>query len=112
MDLNVTFLSPIEVRLGRIAFYSFTDGVFDGPKPGDWTLQSLPFAYMYFEAWSTDGNEHSVQVYSDLTAGALMLPIPLSIPVPNLGEFLRVALGRLNRNRELEHVHEHKLRLS
>lgn len=77
MNLNVTFLSPIEVRRHRICPLYPVNEVFDGSKPGDWTLQSLPFAYMYLEAWSTDGNAHSVQVYSDLTAGALIPHIPL-----------------------------------
>ncbi|KAF9075381.1 hypothetical protein BDP27DRAFT_1380628 [Rhodocollybia butyracea] len=48
MDINVTFLSPIE--------------------PSDLVLQSFPFTYIYFEASSTDGNLHSLQVYQDISA--------------------------------------------
>ncbi|KAA1474523.1 hypothetical protein DENSPDRAFT_860385 [Dentipellis sp. KUC8613] len=48
MNVNVTFFSPIE--------------------PGDWVRQSIPFSYLYVEAASTDGNQHSVQVYSDISA--------------------------------------------
>ncbi|KAF9071439.1 hypothetical protein BDP27DRAFT_1322138 [Rhodocollybia butyracea] len=46
--LNVTFLSPIE--------------------PRDLVKQSLPFAYIYLEASSTDGKAHSMQIYQDLSA--------------------------------------------
>ncbi|TFY76685.1 hypothetical protein EWM64_g7329 [Hericium alpestre] len=48
MEINVTFFSPIE--------------------PGDPIRQSIPFSYLYFEAVSTNGAEHSVQVYSDISA--------------------------------------------
>ncbi|KAJ7179016.1 DUF1793-domain-containing protein [Mycena filopes] len=48
IDLNVTFLSPVE--------------------PSDLSKQSFPFSYMGLSATSTDGNSHSVQVYSDITA--------------------------------------------
>ncbi|KAF8824150.1 hypothetical protein HHX47_DHR9000564 [Lentinula edodes] len=51
MDINVTFLSPIE--------------------PADLALQSFPFTYIYFEASSTDGNSHSLQVYEDISGGML-----------------------------------------
>ncbi|KIK51207.1 hypothetical protein GYMLUDRAFT_181767, partial [Collybiopsis luxurians FD-317 M1] len=47
MAINVTFLSPIE--------------------PHDLVLQSFPFTYVFFEASSTDGKPHSVQVYQDIT---------------------------------------------
>ncbi|KAJ3480136.1 hypothetical protein NLI96_g8556 [Meripilus lineatus] len=48
MDLAVTFLSPIE--------------------PSDPVRQSLPFTYVAFEANSTDGKAHDVQIYSDVGA--------------------------------------------
>ncbi|KAF9007841.1 hypothetical protein BDQ17DRAFT_1323784 [Cyathus striatus] len=44
---NATFLSPIE--------------------PSNLVRQSLPFAYLYIDAWSLDGQSHSVQFYSDMT---------------------------------------------
>ncbi|KAF5389773.1 hypothetical protein D9757_005951 [Collybiopsis confluens] len=47
MNINVTFLSPIE--------------------PSDLVLQSFPFSYIYFEASSHDENSHSVRVYQDIT---------------------------------------------
>ncbi|KAJ7144241.1 hypothetical protein C8R44DRAFT_143399 [Mycena epipterygia] len=47
MLLNVTFLSPVE--------------------PSDWSRQSFPFSYMYIDGASTDGNFHSVQLYSDIS---------------------------------------------
>ncbi|KAF9259184.1 hypothetical protein L218DRAFT_1004158 [Marasmius fiardii PR-910] len=48
VQLNVTFLSPIE--------------------PSDWVLQSLPFIYVSVDVSSRDGLPHSVQVYLDTTA--------------------------------------------
>ncbi|KAK0246464.1 DUF1793-domain-containing protein [Armillaria nabsnona] len=47
-NVNVTFLSPIE--------------------PSDLVLQSLPFSYVYMDVESNDGQEHSIQLYSDITA--------------------------------------------
>ncbi|KIK65872.1 hypothetical protein GYMLUDRAFT_218622 [Collybiopsis luxurians FD-317 M1] len=46
LAINVTFLSPIE--------------------PENLVLQSFPFTYIYFEASSTDGKPHSLQVYHDI----------------------------------------------
>ncbi|KAH9990995.1 hypothetical protein BJV74DRAFT_977866 [Russula compacta] len=46
MELNLTFLNPIE--------------------PGDWVKQSIPFSYMAFTAESLNGSAHAVQVYSDI----------------------------------------------
>ncbi|KAK1226441.1 hypothetical protein PQX77_010605 [Marasmius sp. AFHP31] len=48
VDLTVTFLSPVE--------------------PTDLVKQSLPFSYLTLAAKSTDGNSHSVQIYSDTSA--------------------------------------------
>ncbi|KAF9071443.1 DUF1793-domain-containing protein [Rhodocollybia butyracea] len=45
--LNVTFLSPIE--------------------PTDLVKQSFPFTYIFFEASSTDGQSHSLQIYQDFS---------------------------------------------
>jgi hypothetical protein len=36
-------------------------------KLNDWTLHTFPFAYLSINLWSTDGNPHPVQVYSDVT---------------------------------------------
>ncbi|KAK7470513.1 hypothetical protein VKT23_001939 [Stygiomarasmius scandens] len=47
VDVMVTFLSPVE--------------------PDDLAKQSFPFAYMAVTASATDGNTHSVQVYSDIS---------------------------------------------
>uniref|UniRef100_A0A0W0F8G8 Glutaminase a n=1 Tax=Moniliophthora roreri TaxID=221103 RepID=A0A0W0F8G8_MONRR len=47
VQLNVTFLSPIE--------------------PSDLVLQSLPFSYIYVDVHSLDGQSHSVQVYCDVS---------------------------------------------
>lgn len=40
-----------------------------GQKPSDPVRQSLPFTYVALEAQSTDGQLHSVQVYSDIGLG-------------------------------------------
>ncbi|KAJ7368429.1 hypothetical protein DFH08DRAFT_25512 [Mycena albidolilacea] len=59
VDLTVTFLSPVE--------------------PTDLTKQSFPFSYMALSVTATDGNSHSVQIYSDITAewvaGDITLPV-------------------------------------
>ncbi|KAL0061631.1 hypothetical protein AAF712_011548 [Marasmius tenuissimus] len=47
VQLNVTFLSPIE--------------------PDDVVLQSFPFSYVFVDVNSSDGAAHQVQVYSDLS---------------------------------------------
>ncbi|GJE95222.1 DUF5127 domain-containing protein [Phanerochaete sordida] len=47
VDLNVTFLSPIE--------------------PADPVAQSFPVSYISLTAWSNDGQPHAVQVYCDLS---------------------------------------------
>ncbi|KAF8885610.1 hypothetical protein BD779DRAFT_664845 [Infundibulicybe gibba] len=48
MEVEVTFLSPIE--------------------PTDLVRQSFPFTYMYLTAKATDGANHTIQVYTDITA--------------------------------------------
>ncbi|KAK0453442.1 hypothetical protein EV421DRAFT_1700907 [Armillaria borealis] len=48
VELTVSFLSPVDAT--------------------DLVKQSIPFAYMTVSAASTDGNEHSVQVYTDISA--------------------------------------------
>ncbi|EJC98576.1 uncharacterized protein FOMMEDRAFT_170841 [Fomitiporia mediterranea MF3/22] len=51
VQFNMSFLSPIE--------------------PKNFTLQSLPFAYLYMTAQSTDGQLHRVRMYTDV-AGYLL----------------------------------------
>ncbi|KAJ7458877.1 DUF1793-domain-containing protein [Mycena latifolia] len=46
--LNVTFLSPVE--------------------PSDWTRQSFPFSYLIVDGEATDGRQHAIQLYSDISA--------------------------------------------
>ncbi|KAJ7911892.1 hypothetical protein B0H13DRAFT_1614136 [Mycena leptocephala] len=48
MELNVTFLSPVE--------------------PSNWVRQSFPFSYVYIDGKATDGQPHSIQLYSDISA--------------------------------------------
>ncbi|EJC98554.1 DUF1793-domain-containing protein [Fomitiporia mediterranea MF3/22] len=51
VQFNMSFLSPVE--------------------PNNFTLQSLPFSYLYITAQSTDGQLHRVRMYSDI-AGDLI----------------------------------------
>ncbi|KAL5535348.1 hypothetical protein ACEPAF_3442 [Sanghuangporus sanghuang] len=48
VDLTATFLSPVE--------------------PNDLFRQSVPFSYLSLSAASNDGNSHSVQIYTDISA--------------------------------------------
>ncbi|EIW62031.1 DUF1793-domain-containing protein [Trametes versicolor FP-101664 SS1] len=48
VDLTITFLSPVE--------------------PADFVNQSLPFSYLAVSAASNDGQDHNVQIYSDISA--------------------------------------------
>jgi hypothetical protein len=49
LEMNITFLSPV--------------------TPTDLKRQSLVFSYLNVEVCSLDGQEHDVQVYSDISAG-------------------------------------------
>ena len=49
ISLKVTFLSPV--------------------SPDDLTAQSAPVSYVAVDVQSTDGNEHDVQLYTDVSAG-------------------------------------------
>jgi hypothetical protein len=49
VEMIVTFLSPV--------------------IPDDLKRSSLPQSYMEVEVHSTDGNEHTVQLYTDISAG-------------------------------------------
>ena len=49
VEMNITFLSPV--------------------TPSDLKRQSLPFSYVDVTVASTDGKDHDVQIYTDITAG-------------------------------------------
>ena len=49
VQMIITFLSPV--------------------TPGDYKRQSLPMSYLQVSIISIDGREHSVQLYSDISAG-------------------------------------------
>tara|TARA_R110002003_G_scaffold248_4_gene17678 strand:+ start:4217 stop:4507 length:291 start_codon:yes stop_codon:yes gene_type:complete len=51
VEIKVTFLSPL--------------------TPTDFKRQSLVFSYMEVEVASIDGSDHKVQIYTDISAGAL-----------------------------------------
>lgn len=65
VDVNITFLSPIEVSISR---HSQQSGIIV-PQPKDLIKQSMPFTYIYMDLVSNDGQPHDVQVYSDISAG-------------------------------------------
>ncbi|KAI0308434.1 hypothetical protein OF83DRAFT_1089831, partial [Amylostereum chailletii] len=68
LELNITYLSPIEVRAELVDAPIPTLIVLLG-QPDDFVKQSIPFAYLAFEARSTDGSPHHMQVYSGMTDG-------------------------------------------
>ena len=76
MSLTVTFLSPIEVS-SRIPRCITSHKTYE--QPSDWVLQSLPFSYLSINATATDGKSHTVQLYSDITAGEYTRPILVRI---------------------------------
>jgi Domain of unknown function (DUF5127) len=67
MQVNLTFLNPIEVRFNSSVTFKVLH--MHHLKPGDWVKQSIPFSYIAFTAESLDGASHTVQVYSDVTGG-------------------------------------------
>jgi Domain of unknown function (DUF5127) len=67
MQVNLTFLNPIEVRFHSSVIFNVLHAYH--LKPGDWVKQSIPFSYMAFTASSLDGAAHAVQVYSDVSGG-------------------------------------------
>jgi hypothetical protein len=54
VQVTATFLSPI--------------------TPDDFKRQSLVFSYLNVDVKSLDGNEHAVQLYTDISAGACCQP--------------------------------------
>lgn len=52
VELKVTFLSPV--------------------IPDDLKRSSLPYSYLEVDVRSTDGGEHDVQLYTDISAGESM----------------------------------------
>lgn len=53
VEMNITFLSPV--------------------TPTDLKRQSLPFSYVNVDVTSADGNTHEVELYTDITAGRLII---------------------------------------
>lgn len=67
MQVNLTFLNPIEVRLDSSVRFKRIH--MHHSKPGDWVKQSIPFSYISFTATSLDGSAHTVQLYTDVSGG-------------------------------------------
>ncbi len=71
IQFNATFLSPIEVRLFQRRLKL---AVSFPVQPNDYVRQSMPFSYMYVDGIAaSDSQPHTVQVYSDITAGGSAL---------------------------------------
>lgn len=66
VNVNVTFLSPIEVR----SLIPLCYGLLTFLQPSNLALQSLPFSYISVDATSNDGASHTIQLYSDISCGA------------------------------------------
>lgn len=66
VDLTVTFLSPVEVCPVSSEQKSSLLMVIQQPK--DLVKQSLPLSYLSINASSTDGSNHDVQIYTDISA--------------------------------------------
>lgn len=58
IGMNVTFLSPV--------------------SPADLERQSIPATYMNVDVYSLDGEEHDVQLYTDVSAGKLFPTLSIS----------------------------------
>jgi hypothetical protein len=56
VEMNITFTSPI--------------------TPNDMKRQSLLFSYLEARVYSIDGASHSVQLYTDISAGKFSIHIP------------------------------------
>ena len=56
VQMKVTFLSPV--------------------VPDDLMKASLPQSYLDVAVYSTDGNQHDVQLYTDISAGESVLCLP------------------------------------
>ena len=56
VEMKVTFLSPV--------------------VPDDLMKASLPQSYLDVAVYSTDGNQHDVQLYTDISAGESVLCLP------------------------------------
>ena len=84
MQVKLTFLNPIEVRLHFSPFCYFQSLHTHHFKPQDWVKQSIPFSYLAFTANSLDGTSHAVQVYSDVSGGTCSRSLE-SVFAPQLG---------------------------
>lgn len=67
MEVNLTFLNPIEVCLCSSIYFKCLQTRHS--KPGNWVNQSIPFSYIAFTAQSLDGSAHALQMYTDVSGG-------------------------------------------
>jgi hypothetical protein len=68
VQVNLTFLNPIEVCLLNLRF-CFKHRHTSLSKPQDWVKQSIPFSYIAFTANSKSGIARHLQVYTDISGG-------------------------------------------
>ena len=105
MQVNLTFLNPIEVRFHSIFYFQCPHT--HHFKPRDWVKQSIPFSYLTFTANSLDGASHAVQVYSDVSGGTSDRS---SEPVVSFQLRFRVQLGGSNEDDFVEPVFHYRYR--
>jgi hypothetical protein len=98
MQVNLTFLNPIEVCFHSSGTFNILHIYY--LKPGDWVKQSIPFTYMAFAAESSDGASHAVQVYSDVSGGTFNRSAKL---VDSLQLRCRVVIGGSKSGDSVEH---------
>ena len=67
MQVNLTFLNPVEVRF-QPSIHPVWLLLMSHLKPGDWVKQSIPFSYISLSAASLDNAAHSIQVFSDISS--------------------------------------------
>jgi hypothetical protein len=86
VSLNVSFLSPVEVRFRPI----FIDIALELDiraclviQPTNLVRQSFPFAYVYVDVSANDGQTHSVQLYTDVSACKFIPPSLAAIKSTN-----------------------------
>lgn len=85
--LNLTYLNPIEVSPCHVMCNCIADT--SCLKMGDLRLHSFPFGYLAINLWSTDGQPHSVQLYSDVSGGQfIFFACSVTPELENLIEFV------------------------
>ena len=77
-------------------------------QPADWVKQSTPFSYLAVDFASTDGQKHSVQIYSDISAGKCLLPRVIAV----YKHLERMGIRRQGQHSTMEHRPDQSGRIS